>query len=138
MLKIRPGVMALVHDHQWVELINDLKQRRLVRLLDGIFRCAQRLCKGGKVAVLLIGFQYLLAAPTERIVGQHHNRQLLRDGGGVEVLPVQKLLLGINFHTPAEIYVNFLTVRMEVSFRALPSALGWHPDGTSPLPLLPW
>ena len=70
----------------------------------------QHLCKLGKVAVLLIGFQDLLAAPTERIVGQHHNRQLLRYGGGVEVLTVQKLLLGVDLHTPAEIHVDFLTV----------------------------
>ena len=102
--------MALVHDHQRVELIDDLKQRRLVRFLDWIFRCAQHLGKGGKVAVLLIGFQSLLAPPTEGIVGQHHNGELFGDSGGVEVLAVQKLLLGIDFHPPAKIHIDFLAV----------------------------
>lgn len=29
---------------------------------------------------------------------------------GVEVLPVQKLLLGVDLHTPAKIYIDFLPV----------------------------
>lgn len=102
--------MTLVHDHQRVELIDDLKQRRLVRLLDGIFRRTQRLGKGGKVAVFLIGFQALLAPATEGIVGEHHNGELFGDGGRVEVLSVQKLLLGIDFHPPAKIHIDFLPV----------------------------
>ena len=108
--QLRPGVVALVHDHQRVELIDNLKQRRLVRLLDGIFRRAQHLGKGGKVAVLLIGFQALLAPPAKGIVGQHHNGELFGDGGGVEILSVQKLLLGIDFHPPAKIHIDFLPV----------------------------
>ena len=108
--QFRPGMVALVHDDKRVKLVDDLEQCGFVRFFNGAVGLAQHLCKLGKIAVLLIGFQDLLAAPTERIVGQHHNRQLLRYGGGVEVLTVQKLLLGVDLHTPAEIHVDFLTV----------------------------
>lgn len=50
------GMVALVHDHQWIELVDDLKQRRFIRILNGVFRRAQHFGKGGKIAVLLIGF----------------------------------------------------------------------------------
>ena len=115
--QLRPGVMALVHNHQRVELVDNLKQCRLVRLLNGILRCAQHPGKGGKVAVLLIGFQALLAPATEGIVGQHHNGELFGDGCGVEVLPVQKLLLGVDFHPPAKIHIDFLPVGMAWVFQ---------------------
>lgn len=49
-------MVALVHDHQWIELVDDLKQRRFIRILNGVFRRAQHFGKGGKIAVLLIGF----------------------------------------------------------------------------------
>ena len=110
--QFRPGMVALVHDDKRVKLVDNLEQGGFVRFFNGAVRLAQHFCKLGKIAVLLIGFQDLLAAPTERIVGQHHNRQLLRYGGGVEVLTVQKLLLGVDLHTSTEIHVDFLTVGM--------------------------
>ena len=110
--QFRPGMVALVHDDKRVKLVDDLKQGGFVRFFNGAVGLAQHLCKRGKIAVLLIGFQDLFAAPTEGVVGQHHNRQLLRYGGGVEVLPVQKLLLGVDLHASAEIHVDFLTVGM--------------------------
>ena len=103
-------MVALVHDDKRVKLVDDLEQGGFVRFFNGAVGLAQCLCKRGKVAVLLIGFQDLLAATAERVIGQHHNRQLLRYGGGIEVLPVQKLLLGVDLHAPAKIYVDFLTV----------------------------
>ena len=115
--QFRPGMVALVHDDKRVKLVDDLEQCGFIRFFNGAVGLTQHLCKLGKVAVLLIGFQDLLAAPTERIVGQHHNRQLLRYGGGVEVLTVQKLLLGVNLHTPAEIHVNLLTVGVGCVFQ---------------------
>ena len=108
--QFRPGMVALIHDDKRVKLVDNLEQGSFVRFFNGAVGLAQHLCKRGKIAVLLIGFQDLLAAPTERIVGQHHNRQLLRYGGGVKVLTVQKLLLGVDLHAPAEIHVDFLTV----------------------------
>ena len=110
-------MVALVHDDKRVKLVDNLEQGGFVRFLNGAVGLAQHLCKRGKVAVFLIGFQDLLAATTERIVGQHHNRQLLRYGGGVEVLTVQKLLLGVNLYTPAEIHVNLLTVGVGCVFQ---------------------
>ena len=115
--QFRPGMVALVHDDKRVKLVDDLEQCGFIRFFNGAVGLTQHLCKLGKVAVLLIGFQDLLAAPTERIVGQHHNRQLLRYGGGVEVLTVQKLLLGVDLHAPAEIHVDFLTVGMGSVFQ---------------------
>ncbi len=115
--QFRPGMVALVHDDKRVKLVDNLEQGGFVRFFNGAVGLAQHLCKLGKVAVLLIGFQDLLAAPTERIVGQHHNRQLLRYGGGVEVLTVQKLLLGVDLQTPAEIHVDFLTVGVGCVFQ---------------------
>ena len=115
--QFRPGMVALVHDDKRVKLVDDLEQCGFIRFFNGAVGLTQHLCKLGKVAVLLIGFQDLLAAPTERIVGQHHNRQLLRYGGGVEVLTVQKFLLGVNLHTPAEIHVNLLTVGVGCVFQ---------------------
>ena len=110
--QFRTGMVALIHDDKRVKLVDNLEQGSFVRFFNGAVRLAQHFCKRGKIAVLLIGFQDLLAAPTERIVGQHHNRQLLRYGGGVEVLTVQKLLLGVDLHTSTEIHVDFLTVGM--------------------------
>ena len=115
--QFRPGMVALVHDDKRVKLVDNLEQGGFVRFFNGAVRLAQHFCKLGKVAVLLIGFQDLLAAPTERIVGQHHNRQLLRYGGGVEVLTIQKLLLGVDLHAPAEIHVDFLTVGVGCVFQ---------------------
>ena len=66
-------MVALVHDDKRVKLVDDLEQGGFVRFFNGAVGLAQHLCKRGKVAVLLIGFQDLLAATTERIVGQHHN-----------------------------------------------------------------
>ena len=120
--QFRPGMVAFVHDDKRVKLVDNLEQGGFVRFFNGAIGLAQHLCKLGKVAVLLIGFQDLLAAPAERIVGQHHNRQLLCYSGGVEVLTVQKLLLGVDLHTPAEIHVDFLTVgvgRIFQGFRRL-------------------
>ena len=108
--QFRTGMVALVHDDKRVKLVDNLEQGGFVRFFNGAVRLAQHLCKRGKVAVLLIGFQDLLAAPAEGIIGQHHNRQLLRNGGGIEVLTVQKLLLSVDLHTPAEIHVDLLTV----------------------------
>ena len=71
--QFRPGMVALVHDDKRVKLVDNLEQGGFVRFFNGAVGFAQRLCKLGKVAVLLIGFQDLLAATTERIVGQHHN-----------------------------------------------------------------
>ena len=115
--QFRPGMVALIHNDKRVKLIDNLEQGGFVRFFNGAVRLAQHLCKLGKVAVLLIGFQDLLAATTERIVGQHHNRQLLRYGGGVEVLTVQKLLLGVNLHTPAKIHIDFLAVGVGCVFQ---------------------
>ena len=36
--------------------------------------------------------------------------ELLGNGGGVEVLSVQKLLFGVDLHTPAKIHIDFLAV----------------------------
>ena len=110
--EIRPGVVALVHNDKRVKLIDNLEQGGFVRFLNGAVGLAKHLGKLGKIAVLLIGFQALLAAPTERIVGQHHNRKLFRNSSRIEILPVQKLLLGIDLHAPAKIHVDFLAVWM--------------------------
>ena len=110
--EIRPGVVALVHNDKRVKLIDNLEQGGFVRFLNGAVGLAKHLGKLGKIAVLLIGFQALLAAPTERIIGQHHDGKLFGDGSGIEVLPVQKLLLGVDLHAPAKIHINFLTVGM--------------------------
>ena len=110
--QFRPGMVALVHDDKRVKLVDDLEQSGFVRFFNGAVGLAQHLCKRGKIAVFLIGFQALLTATAEGIIGQHHNRQLLRYGRGVEVLTVQKLLLGVDLHTPAEIHVDFLAVGM--------------------------
>ena len=110
-------MVALVHDDKRVKLVDNLEQGGFIRFFNGAVRLAQHLCKLGKVAVLLIGFQDLLAAPTERIVGQHHNRQLLRNGSRIEVLTVQKLLLGVDLHAPAEIHIDFLTVGVGCVFQ---------------------
>ena len=110
--EIRPGVVALVHNHQRVKLIDNLEQGGFVRLFNGAVGLAKHLGELGKIAVLLIGFQALLAAPTERIIGQYHDGKLFGDGSGIEVLPVQKLLLGVDLHAPAKIHINFLTVGM--------------------------
>ena len=110
--EIRPGVVALVHNDKRVKLIDNLEQGGFVRFLNGAVGLAKHLGKLGKIAVLLIGFQALLAAPTERIIGQHHDGKLFGDGSGIEVLSVQKLLLGVYLHAPAKIHVDFLTVGM--------------------------
>ena len=103
--------VPVVDDHGQLDHVFVFQLHR-VHIGDGAVGLAQHLCKRGKIAVLLIGFQDLFAAPTEGVVGQHHNRQLLRYGSGVEVLPVQKLLLGVDLHASAEIHVDFLTVGM--------------------------
>ena len=105
-------MVALVHNHQRVKLIDNLEQGGFVRLFNGVVGLAKHLGELRKIAVLLIGFQALLAAPTERIVGQHHNRKLFRNSSRIEILPVQKLLLGIDLHAPAKIHVDFLAVWM--------------------------
>ena len=110
--EIRPGVVALVHNHQRVKLVDNLEQGCFIRLFNGVVWLAKHLGKLGKIAVLLIGFQALLAAPTERIIGQHHDGKLFGDGSGIEILAVQKLLLGVDLHAPAKIHVDFLTVGM--------------------------
>ena len=110
--QFRPGMVALVHDDKRVKLIDNLEQGGFVRFLNGAVGLAKHLGKLGKIAVFLIGFQALLAASTERIIGQHHDGKLFGDGCGIEVLTVQKLLLGIDLHAPAKIHVDFLTVGM--------------------------
>ena len=105
-------MVALVHNDKRVKLIDDLEQGGFVRLFNGAVGLAKHLGELRKIAVLLIGFQALLAAPTERIVGQHHDGKPLGDGSGIEVLTVQKLLLGIDLHAPAKIHVDFLAVWM--------------------------
>ena len=134
--QFRPDMVALVHDDKRVKLVDNLEQGGFVRFFNGAVGFAQHLCKLGKIAVLLIGFQDLLAAPTERIIGQHHNRQLLRYGGGVEVLTVQKLLLGVNLHTPAEIHVDFLTVGMGCVFQGFRRLRQDRVRGNKPYDLL--
>ena len=105
-------MVALVHNDKRVKLIDNLEQGGFVRFLNGAVGLAKHLGKLGKIAVLLIGFQALLAAPTERIIGQHHDGKLFGNSSGIEVLPVQKLLLGVYLHAPAKIHINFLTVGM--------------------------
>ena len=67
--EIGTGVVALVHNHQRIELIDDLKQGGFVSVLNGIFRLAQYFGKLRQIAVFLIGFQPLFAAATEGVVG---------------------------------------------------------------------
>ena len=105
-------MVALVHNHQRVKLVDDLEQGCFIRLFNGAVGLAQHLSEFGKIAVFLIGFQALLPASTERIIGQHHDRKLFGNGGGIEVLAVQQFLLGVDLHAPAKIHVNLLTVGM--------------------------
>ena len=92
------------------KLIDDLEQGGFVRALNGAVRFSQYFGELREVAVFLKRLTPVLSAGAERIVGQHHNRKLLCDRRGIEVLPVQKLLLGVDLHAPAKIYVDFLTV----------------------------
>ena len=120
--QIRTGVVALVHDDKRVKLIDDLEQGGFVRALNGAVRFSQYFGELREVAVFLKCLAPVLSAGAERIVGQHHDRKLLRDRRGVEVLTVQKLLLGVDLHTPAESHINFLTVgvgRIFQGFRRL-------------------
>ena len=115
-------MVALVHDDKRVKLIDDLEQGGFVRALNGAVRFSQYFGELREVAVFLKCLAPVLSAGAERIVVQHHDRKLLRDRRGVEVLTVQKLLLGVDLHTPAEIHINFLTVgvgRIFQGFRRL-------------------
>ena len=103
-------MVALVHDDKRVKLVDNLEQGGFVRALNGAVRFSQHFGELRKIAVFLKRLAPVLSAGAERIVGQHHNRKLLRYGSGVEVLTVQKLLLGVDVHAPTEIHVDFLTV----------------------------
>ncbi len=103
-------MVALVHNHQGRELVDNLEKRGIIRLFDGLLGFAQGLCHGRQAAVLPVGFQGLIAAAPERIIGQHHNGKLLGNGGYVEILAAQKLLLGVHHYPPAKGHVNGLPV----------------------------
>ena len=79
-------MVAFVHNHQGRELIDNLEKRGIVRFLDGLLGLAQGLCHRRQAAVFPVGFQSLVAAAPERIIGQHHNGKLLGNGGYVEIL----------------------------------------------------
>ena len=117
--EIGTGMVALVHNYQRVQLIDDLKQGGFVSILDGIFRLTQHFGELRQIAVFLIGFQPLFAAATEGVIGEHHDGKLLRHRSGIEVLAVQQLLLGVYFHPAAEIHINFLPVIVIWVFEAL-------------------
>ena len=61
--------MTLVHDHKRIELVDDLKERRLIRVFNGAVRFAQYLCKLSKIAVFLKRLPSFLFAGAERIIG---------------------------------------------------------------------
>ena len=131
--QIGSGVMALVHDDQRGQLVNDLEQSGIIGVFNLLLRRTQNLGKLGKVAVFLVGFQTLLATAPERVVGQDHDGQLLRHRGGVEILSVQQLLLGIDLYTAPKVHVDFLTVGMLGILQCLDglgqNGVRWHqPD----------
>ncbi len=103
-------MVALIYNHKWIEMIDNLEQRGFVRVFNGTVRLTQYPCKRGKIAVFLKCLSPLFFAGAERIIGQHHDRKLLCNGRRVEILSVQKLLLGVDLHTAAKIHVDLLSI----------------------------
>ena len=102
-------MVAFVHNDQRVQLVDDLQERGSVGIFDGRNRGAEGVrgrCQG---AVLLFGFQLLLA-PTERVVRQNHNAELFGQRGNIKVLPHQKLVFAVHLYTAAEVHINLLPI----------------------------